>query len=140
MINRLLGLDHGKNHIGLALSDPSGLLASPYLVINYLSKKELLTQLSDIIAKEQVNGLVIGLPLNKDGSKGKAAEEIEKFADFLNHNLNLPVYLIDERFTSQQANVILNSSKMNLQKKKELTHKLSAALILQSYLDRQKNL
>jgi len=140
MKNRLLGLDHGKNHIGLALSDPSGLLASPYLVINYLSKKELLTQLSDIIAKEQVNGLVIGLPLNKDGRKGKAAEEIEKFADFINHNLKLPVYLIDERFTSQQANVILNSSKMNLQKKKELTHKLSAALILQSYLDRQKNL
>jgi len=138
MSARLLGLDPGLNHIGLALSDPSGLLASPYSVIHYQGKKDLIAQLSQIVTKEQVQGLVIGLPLNKDGSKGKAALETEKLSQLLERNLNLPAYFIDERFTSQQAQTILNTGKMSLEKKKELTHKLSAALILQTYLDRQK--
>ena len=140
MKGRWLGLDPGEKKIGLALSDPLGLFAQPFKMITFRGKRDLLAQLSEIVEKEGVKGLVIGLALNKDGKAGKVAQQAKELADFLQKKLNLPCKMMDERYSSKQAESLLKSGKVSPRKQKTLTHQLSAAIILQTFLESESRL
>ncbi len=126
---RLLGIDHGRARLGLALSDPSGLLATPFQTLDARRLKPLLESLKKIVRDHQVEALVLGLPLQlQDGAEGAQAQAVRKFARILQKQLELPVHFQDERLTSQEASRL---ARQNLDS-------VAAALILQAYLDERK--
>ena len=135
---RILGLDFGDRNIGLALSDPLGLTAQPlgqYVLGEEAENKKYFTEL---IRKHEVGEIVIGFPLRMDGSSGTRAQKTKEFAAWLEKAAGCPVIFWDERLTTQQALSIMQEQKINWKTKKKVEHQISAALILQSYLDHRR--
>jgi putative Holliday junction resolvase len=135
---RIIGLDVGTKNIGVAVSDESGTLAQGREVIPRKSDKDAIVEIKDVIDEYKVKEIVVGIPLNMDGSKGERALDSEKFADILRKETLLPVKLWDERFTTKEAEAVLLRADVSREKRKKLSDKLAAQLILQSYLDSLK--
>ncbi len=123
----ILGIDYGKNKVGLALAE--GPLAYPYAAIKYKSESELLTRLEAIIKKEFINKIVVGI------SEGKSAESQQKFSGFLTEKFNIEVVLQDETLSTSDAQILSRESGMKRIKRKSLEDAFAATIILQSYLD-----
>lgn len=137
---RVLGIDYGRRRIGLALSDEEGILASPFpTYVRGRSEARDITALTSLIDKHGVTAVVVGLPLNMNGSRGEMAHEVEAFADRIRQETALPVELFDERLTSSEAERVLLEADLPRRRRKELRDSLSAVLILQGHLDRQNS-
>ena len=135
---RVLGIDYGRRRIGLALSDEAGILASPLpTYVRSRSMKRDMAALTSLVSRYAVSSIVVGLPLNMDGSRGEMAEEVEAFADRIRQVTGLPVESFDERLTSSEAERVLLEANTSRRRRKELRDGLSAVLILQGHLDRQ---
>lgn len=134
---RVLGIDYGHRRIGLALSDEEGILASPLpTYVRERSEARDITALTSLIDKHGVTAVVVGLPLNMNGSRGEMAREAEAFADRIRQETELPIELFDERLTSSEAERVLLEADLPRRRRKELRDSLSAVLILQGHLDR----
>lgn len=133
---RALGIDVGTVRIGLALSDPLGMTAQPLSVIKRTTPARDLTAVRDIVAQKQVDVLVVGLPLNMNGSEGPAAQMARDFAALL-APLERPVEFVDERTTSMLADAALVQADVSRAKRKQVRDKVAAALILQTWLDQR---
>lgn len=133
---RTLGLDVGERRIGIAISDPLGMIASPLRV---LDRKETTDPIGDIIAEAQtleVETIVVGMPLTLRGEIGPAAELMQEFVDTLRERSPVPVEIIDERLTTKVAERDMIGAGMSREGRRETIDKVAAALILQNYLDR----
>ena len=132
---RKMGIDYGDKRIGIALSDPLCVICSPFEVFKNLGEEKSLEHIDKIIKDYNVDEVVMGLPLNMDGSEGERAlihkEFGQKIADFS----NVKVHFIDERLTSAEAEEILISSGVRREKRKELIDKISAQIILQTFIN-----
>lgn len=126
---RLLGIDYGMKRIGLSLSDKDGLIAEPFKIIHQLK------ELDDIIPAKEIEAIVIGLPLQTDGTEGEIAKSVHLFANRVSEKYNLPVFLIDERYTSKYATEYLNSLCMREEKQRKILDAYAAARILQKAID-----
>jgi len=135
---RILGLDYGDRHIGLALSDPLQLTAQPLGQHVLAGEKEDKKYFEELVRKHEVTEIVVGLPLRMDGSPGTRVEKTREFASWLEKTVRLPVVLWDERLTTQQAAGIMKEQKIRWRKRKKVEHQISASLILQSYLDHRR--
>ena len=135
---RLLGLDLGTRRIGVAVSDELGFLAHGLTVLMRHGGQRDLDAIAQLAHEEEVVGVVIGLPLNMDGSEGEAAARARRFGAALGAHLNLPVFLWDERLTTWEAEGIMNDALVRTRKRKQLVDKVAATLILQSYLDAKR--
>jgi putative Holliday junction resolvase len=135
-VSRFLGIDYGTVRIGLALSDPTGTLASPLPFIENKSPQQVTTALSELIQTHQIAGLVIGLPRNMDGTYGPSAQKVRDFIGQIQKSISLPIAPIDERLTTAQASKQLSSIGMNQKQLRKKVDSSSACLILQQYLDR----
>ena len=135
---RIIGLDIGTKNIGVAVSDESGTLAQGREVVPRKSDENAIMEIKDIIDEYKVKEIVVGIPFNMDGSKGERALDSEKFASALEKATLLPVTLWDERLTTKEAEAVLLEADVSREKRKKLSDKLAAQLILQSYLDSQK--
>ncbi|MCL0057978.1 Holliday junction resolvase RuvX [Dehalococcoidales bacterium] len=131
---RSLGLDIGDKRIGVALSDPEGILASPLTIINRSEEKADIEAITNIITQHQVKQIVVGLPRSMDGSKGKQAEKVEAFIQKLCQNIEVGVVFRDERLSTVLAKRLLKE----VNTKKARDDAIAAALILQGYLDEGK--
>lgn len=132
---RVLSLDYGDVRIGIAMSDVTRFLASGYE--NY-TRKGLdadCKHIADIVTNNNVQVIVIGLPLNMDGSKGERVEKTYEFAEELSKYTDAKIEYLDERLTSVSAEKILISADVSRKKRKDVLDKLSATIILQDYLD-----
>jgi putative Holliday junction resolvase len=137
---RVLGIDFGLKRIGLALSDPTGTLASPLpTMTRRAGKRPPLKAMEEIIAREEVGIIVMGLPLTLEGGDSEWTTEVRRVADALSERTGLPVHLVDERFTSVRAERSIRSLGLSKKKRerKELVDAEAAVLILQSWLDRE---
>jgi putative Holliday junction resolvase len=132
---RVLGIDLGDKRIGVALSDPMGWTAQGLDVIAGGGSKGDLRRIREIAAKHGVEKVVVGLPLNMDGSPGPRAIKAREFADRLARSLGLPVELWDERLTTVEAERLLIEADMKRDKRRQVIDKMAAVLILQNYLD-----
>jgi len=132
---RILGIDYGDKNIGLAISDQLHITAQNLELYRSRNKTENLKYFRDLIERLKVEKIVVGLPLNMDGSCGPSAEKAKKFAAWLENNLKLPVILWDERLTSQQAFRILREQNASIAQKKLVKDQVSANIILASYLE-----
>jgi putative Holliday junction resolvase len=135
---RLLGLDFGTKRIGVALSDEMGWTAQGLTTIERRGNNRDLGRIGQLVEEHSVEWIVLGLPLNMDGSEGKAAGAVRKFAVLLEERLGLPVHLWDERLTSWEAEGILKEAEVKPKKRKQVVDKLAATLILKGYLDAQR--
>jgi len=135
---RALGIDYGRRRLGLAISDEGGILASPLPVYERRGEKEDLTFLSNPISERKAGRIVLGLPLNMDGSSGEMADEVIAFAAALREESGLPVVTFDERLTSVEAERVLVQANLSRKRRKGLRDSLSAVLILQGYLESQR--
>ena len=134
---RYLGLDLGTTSLGIAISDKTNTLVSPYKLIKFPRENYdiLLTELLKIIQEENIDAVVLGLPKNMDNTLGFAAQRSLRFKDML-ESKNIKVFLEDERLTTVEAiNILKNNGVKNINKKGK-TDMLSAVLILESYLKR----
>lgn len=137
---RYLGLDLGTKTIGLALSDKTALIASRYKVLHHENQPSAcLDELKEIIKKEQVEGLVLGFPKNMNNTIGPRGEASLSFKEYLQQNINLPVFLEDERLSTKEAENTLIMGKMRRNKRKKVIDSIAATIILQSFLDKRRN-
>lgn len=135
---RTLGIDYGEKRIGLAISDRLGIIAQGLKVVSTENFFKEIEEIKTIIKKFQIGKVVIGIPKNIDGSIGKKAREVLKFIEQLRKYISLPLIVWDERFTTKIAKNILINANMSRKKRKNVIDKMSAVIILQEYLDRQK--
>ena len=132
---RILALDLGKRRIGLAVSDELGLTAQGLPTLVRKNKLHDLEVLSRVVSEYQVGRVVVGNPIQLSGDAGRQSQEAERFAATLARHLGIEVTLWDERLTTVEAGRILRESGVGLDKRKAAVDRLSAVLILQSYLD-----
>ncbi|MFW5836764.1 MAG: Holliday junction resolvase RuvX [Desulfovibrionaceae bacterium] len=133
---RTLGIDYGMKRVGLALSDPEGRLALPYRVIERTTRHALFGELAQVVERESVQAVVVGLPLSMDGGETLAARQCRNFADSLARRTGLPVRLEDERLTSAEAERDLAQAGLDSRKRRQHLDAQAAALILQTHLER----
>lgn len=137
---RILAIDYGDARIGLALSDESETLASPLQTYNSQSMRKDIDYIS-VLAKEKNAGLIVlGLPINMDGSMGERANKTQSFGSVLERVSGIKVVYKDERLTSISAEKTLIECNMRREKRKQVIDTLSAQIILQNYLDAQKRI
>ena len=134
---RYLGLDLGTKTLGIAISDRTGIIASFYDNIRYESEDDLISLIDDIIKKESIDMVVLGLPVNMDGSLGFRAEETMNFKAKLESIIDKEVVLQDERLSTRVATDVLIEADMSRKKRKDVIDGVSAVVILQTYLDRK---
>ena len=133
---RLLGLDLGTKTIGLALSDPGRQIASPLSVLKRTKLKPDAAKLAEIVRAHAVGGIVLGLPINMNGSEGPRAQATRAFARNLTDLLDLPLAFWDERLsTAAVERVLIEQADVSRARRAELVDKLAAAYILQGALD-----
>lgn len=132
---RLLGIDLGEKRIGIAVSDPGRVIARPAGRIDRGTGAETLERLRAAVAEHEAGGIVVGLPLNMNGSEGPAARGAREFAESLRRALGLPVALWDERLTTAEADSLMRSAGLSRRARAERVDGIAAQRILQSYLD-----
>jgi putative Holliday junction resolvase len=131
---RFLGIDHGTRRIGLAYGDDIG-VATPLPAITAADPAKQWAGLGALLKDRRITEVVLGLPLNMDGSSGPKAEEVEAFAQRIRSGFGLPVHLVDERLTSYEAESTIPPSKRRDVRKAGLVDSRAATIILQDYLD-----
>jgi len=135
----VLGIDAGERRVGVAMSDELRLLASPVTVLDRRPKglAPVFEALVEIVQREQVREIVIGLPLNADGSEGRQARRAREFAGLIERVVGLHVTLWDERLSTREAEAIVRAQGRNLRRVRQRGEldAIAAAAILQDYLD-----
>ena len=134
----VLGLDFGERRIGVAASDALGITARPLSVIERESRREDIARIGELASRRKVKVIVVGLPLNMDGSAGPAARRARRFAAALRRELGLEVEEWDERLSTVEAERALVVSDERRARRREVRDGVAAALILQSYLDARR--
>ena len=135
---RKMGIDYGDRRIGVAMTDALCIISSPYEVFENRSEEQSLQHLNKLIKEFNVDEVAMGLPLNMDGSEGERAKIHREFGEKLASLSGIKVEYVDERLTSAEAEEILIQSKVRREKRKELIDKISAQIILQTYLNQIK--
>ena len=134
-MQRALALDLGEKRIGVAVSDPLNIIAQSVGTIQRKDIKSDLKKIADFVKEYRADKLVIGLPLNMNGTKGKSAKLAIDFVETVKKEIQIDVEMIDERLTSAQGERIFLEADMSREKRKKNIDKIAAQLILQSYLD-----
>lgn len=136
---RVLGIDYGDRHIGLALTDALKLTAQPFSTYDLkASESENRKYFQDLVARHDVDEIVIGLPLRMDGSEGTRAQRTKEFAGWLEKAVHKPIIFWDERLTTQQALHYLEDRRVGRKEKKKCEDQISAVIILSTYLERRR--
>lgn len=134
---RILGLDYGEARIGVAVSDILETIANPLDTICEKDREKQIEKVIEVIKREKVEKIVVGLPKRMDGTLGHRAEYTEAFAKELSERCSLPLCLWDERLSSTEAHRMLETGGVSGKKRKTKVDKIAAVLILQTYLDSQ---
>lgn len=134
----IMSVDYGDARTGVAFCDAKEILASPYCVVNEKYKPKLVDKLAVIAADKKAEKIIIGLPVNMDGTYGFRCDECREFGDMLKQKTGIDVEYQDERLTTVIAHGYLNDNNVRGKKRKETVDAVSAVIILQSYLDKNK--
>ncbi len=132
---KIMGIDYGDKRVGVALSDSLGITAQGYKTLENTGGKKLFLSLSQIINEQNVEEIVIGLPKNMDSSEGFRADATKEFAERLKKYTDKPIVFWDERLTTVAAHGFLSDLDIRGAKRKALVDTVSAALILEGYLN-----
>jgi putative Holliday junction resolvase len=134
-VHRILAVDWGERRVGVAVSDPTGLIARSLPTLEVRSEAQAVSAVLEVAGREEATRIVVGHPLNLDGSRGRAADTAERFARRLGEGTPIPVELWDERLTSAQAMRTVRETGERLRGRKGRIDARAAEHLLQSYLD-----
>jgi len=132
---RILGLDVGSKRIGVAVSDPDGILAVPLVVIEYGAEDSVYDRIFDLVEQHSVGLIVVGMPRSLDGNLGNQAERVKGFISTLSKRTGLPIETWDERFSTVSARKMMQEAGTKRSRRKKHIDELAATIILQGYLD-----
>ena len=132
---RLIGLDLGSKRIGVSICDEKQLIATPLKTINRNSLKDLIDELRLIINENNIKGIIVGNPLNMDGSSGRSAQSVKDTTENVEKNLDIPICLWDERLSTVGAFNLSSQLDINVSKREKKIDENAAAFILQGALD-----
>ena len=132
---RLIGLDLGSKRIGVSICDDKQLIATPLKTINRNSFKDLVDELRLIINENDIKGIIVGNPLNMDGSSGRSAQSVKDTTENIEKNLDIPICLWDERLSTVGAFNLSSQLDINVSKREKKIDENAAAFILQGALD-----
>lgn len=135
---RILGLDVGGKRIGVAISDPEEILASPLTVISRTRTETTIEAILELVRQYEVGHIVAGLPYSMDGSLGKQAQQVQDFLSRLSQHLDIPLETWDERLSTISAARKMVEAGVGKEKRREQIDAAAAALILQGYLDKRR--
>jgi putative Holliday junction resolvase len=133
--SRLIGLDLGSKRIGVSICDEKQLIATPFKTINRTTAKDLMIELKIIIKENNIKGIIIGNPLNMDGSSGRSAQSVKDTSDNIEKSIGLPICLWDERLSTVGAFNLSSQLDINVSKKEKKIDENAAAFILQGAID-----
>ena len=138
---RYLGIDLGSKTVGLAMSDTTLTIASTYKTIFFKDEdyNSTINEIKDIIKENNITKIILGLPKNMNNTLGERAEITLKYKELLEKSTDLPVIMFDERLTSVISNSILIEADMSRKKRKKKVDSIAAQVILQDYLNKEKN-
>ena len=132
---RLIGLDLGSKRIGVSICDEKQLIATPFRTIKRSAAKELINELRTIIEENDIKGIIIGNPLNMDGTSGSSTQSVKDTSKNIEKNINLPVCLWDERLSTVGAFNLSSQLDVNVSKREKKIDENAAAFILQGAID-----
>ena len=132
---RLIGLDLGSKRIGVSICDEKQLIATPLKTINRNTLNELISELKLIIDENDIKGIIIGNPLNMDGSSGRSAQSVRDTSQKIEENINIPICLWDERLSTVGAFNLSSQLDINVSKREKKIDENAAAFILQGAID-----
>ena len=132
---RLIGLDLGSKRIGVSICDEKQLIATPFKTIERSTSKDLINELQNIIKDNNIKGIIIGNPLNMDGSSGSSAQSAKDMSDNISRSIDLPICLWDERLSTVGAFNLSSQLDVNVSKREKKIDENAAAFILQGAID-----
>ena len=132
---RLIGLDLGSKRIGVSICDEKQLIATPFKTINRTSNNELINELKTIITENNIKGIIIGNPLNMDGSSGRSAQSVKDISNNIKKNIDVPIFLWDERLSTVGAYNLSSQLDVNITKREKKIDENAATFILQGAID-----
>jgi putative Holliday junction resolvase len=136
VMSRIMGIDYGLKRIGIAMTDILQVVSSPFDIIESVSLKKDAAEIVNIAKNNDVSCIVIGLPINMNGTEGEIAMSVRKVVEEIKLISDIGVATVDERLTTSQAErMLICEANMSRQKRKGLKDKIAASLILQTYLD-----
>ena len=133
--SRLIGLDLGSKRIGVSICDEKQLIATPFKTINRTTAKELINELKIIIEENNIKGIIIGNPLNMDGSSGSSTQSVKDTSDNIEKSIDVPICLWDERLSTVGAFNLSSQLDVNVSKREKKIDENAAAFILQGAID-----
>lgn len=135
---KIMSIDYGDVRTGIAISDIRGILASPLCVIKESYQPKLVDKIIELINENKIEKIVIGLPRNMDGSYGYRCDDCKSLGQAIGEKINIDIEFEDERLTTVMAHNILSDNNVRGAKRKQTVDAVSAVMILQSYLDKNK--
>ena len=133
--SRLIGLDLGSKRIGVSICDEKQLIATPFKTINRTTAKKLINELKIIIEENNIKGIIIGNPLNMDGSSSRSTQSVKDTSDNIEKSIDLPICLWDERLSTVGAFNLSSQLDINVSKREKKIDENAAAFILQGAID-----
>ncbi|MBD1165007.1 Holliday junction resolvase RuvX [Pelagibacterales bacterium SAG-MED13] len=133
--SRLLGLDLGSKRIGVSICDEKQLIATPFKTIIRASADELINEIKNLINENNIKGIIVGNPLNMDGSLGRSTQSIKDTSNYIENNIDIPVCLWDERLSTVGAFNLSSQLDVNVSKREKKIDENAAAFILQGAID-----
>ena len=135
---KILSVDYGDVRTGIAISDVRGMLASPLCVIEQSYQPKLVDRIVQIVEENKIGKIVIGLPRNMDGSYGYRCDECRSLGDAISEKIDVDIFYEDERLTTVMAHNVLSDNNVRGKKRKQTVDAVSAVMILQSFLDKNR--
>jgi len=136
----IISIDYGKRKIGIAISDPNHNISMPLCLIDTSSEKRQLQQIIDLIKKHDTCTVVVGMPINMDGTQSDQTLVILKFASRLSTHINIPIFMQDERLTSKAADNLLKSLDLKRKQRNQKDDIIAASMILETVLESCKKI
>jgi putative Holliday junction resolvase len=134
-MGRWLGIDYGEKRVGLAITDPLCLFVNPFKTIENRSEMYLFEELLKILCSYEIDKIVIGLPLNKEGEDTFKTREVRAFFYFFQSLTNIPLYFFNELYSTCDANDIMKSKGLNWKESRKIIDQVAAAVILKSFME-----
>ncbi len=135
MKKRVLGIDLGSVRVGLAVSDPLGIIAQGMETLKVSSDSQVIEHIRELVQEKNIGEVVLGLPLNMNGTEGPAAKRCQAFGRELQKAIEVPVTLWDERLTTVAAEKQMINFDLSRRKRRKMADRVAAQILLQSYLD-----
>ena len=137
--SRLIGLDLGSKRIGVSICDEKRLVATPFKTIDVENLSNTINQIKNIISENNIEGIIVGYPINMDGSKGSSSQSVKDKVKKISNEINLPIVLWDERLSTAGAFNLSSQLDVNVSKRTKNIDKNAAAFILQGAIDYLNN-